>query len=130
MNQQARSFCFQLPDLPGTFEPVVTMLANAGVNINSIVSHRGNVVLSVDQPQVFRDLLEQKRIPFQELSSCSNGTPGTTGELAIELRLLGERLTAVIKQLEPHDVPISEMMEEQREELLRIAQDLHGFAVL
>ena len=130
MEQETQSLCFQLPNLPGTLEPVISALANAGVNIHSIIAYAGNLNLSVDRPEILRDVLHRKGIPFQETTACDGGVAATTRELAREIRSLAEQLGELAIALDRDDERISEMPKSRRDALLRVAGDLSALAAL
>ena len=130
MNQKPQSLCFQLPNLPGTLEPVVSALANAKVNIHSIMAYSGNLNLSVDRPDVLREVLHQRGIPFQETTACAGDIPSTTRELAKEIRALSAQLLDLVETLDRDGSTIAEMPRARREALLRIAGDLSALAAV
>jgi len=130
MDRRPKSLCFQLPNLPGTLEPLVTELARASVNINSIVAHEGNLVLNVDRPDVLRSVLQERRIPFQETTACTKGAPTSTTQLAEEIRELVRQLTELAESLDRAATGIAAMPKAHRQALIRIAGDLSALAAL
>ena len=130
MNQKPQSLCFQLPNLPGTLEPVVSALANAKVNIHSIMAYGGNLNLSVDRPDVLREVLHQRGIPFQETTACAGDIPSTTRELAEEIRALSSQLLDLVAALDRDNSTIAEMPQARREALLRVAGDLSALSAV
>ena len=130
MNQKPQSLCFQLPNLPGTLEPVIVALANAKVNIHSIMAYAGHLNLSVDQPEVLREVLHDRGIPFQETTACTGDIPTTTRELAVEIRSLSAQLLDLVSALDHDATRIGDMPRTRREALLRIAGDLSALAAL
>jgi len=130
MDRRPKSLCFQLPNLPGTLEPLVTDLAQAGVNINSIVAHEGNLVLNVDKPDVLRDVLRRRGIPFQETMASARGEPTSTAQLAEEIRELIRQLSELSDALDRAATGIAAMPKAHRQVLIRIAGDLSALAAL
>ena len=130
MSQKPQSLCFQLPNLPGTLEPVVTALANAKVNIHSIMAYGGSLNLSVDRPDVLREVLRERGIPFQETTACAGDIPTTTRELAVEIRALSAQLLDLVAALDRDASTLAEMPRARRDALLRIAGDLSALSAV
>lgn len=130
MSQKPQSLCFQLPNLPGTLEPVVTALANAKVNIHSIMAYGGSLNLSVDRPDVLREVLRERGLPFQETTACAGDIPTTTRELAVEIRALSAQLLDLVAALDRDASTLAEMPRARRDALLRIAGDLSALSAV
>ena len=130
MSDTPRSLCFELPNLPGTLEPVVTALANARVNINSIVSHGGRLVINVDDPETLRAVLRRDSIPYHELGECDDRTPRTAEELADRLLRSVERLNHLVEVLRHRGGPIDRIPQDRRDDLTRIVEELTGLLSL
>lgn len=128
MSNQSRAHCIQLPNLPGTLEPVVADLASANVNIESLIVHKGRLVMAVDRPDVLRQILRARGIPFQE-EPCE---PSLAGEsllqVATQIGRLADELVAVKGRLKEADPLAAEMPADVRETLMRIAADLGTLA--
>lgn len=130
MTKDVLSLCFQLPNLPGMLAPVVAALAEAKVNIHTIMAYAGNLNLSVDQPDILRDVLHARGIPFQETTACEGDIPRTTQELGVEIQSLSRQLADLVSALDHDDTTIADMPKARREALLRIAGDLSALAAV
>jgi len=127
MNSSSGSICFELPNLPGTLEPVVTALANAGVNINSILAHGGHLVLSVDDPDALRSVLRRETIAFHEVSECSSEDRLLSGaDWRAKIRSVLARLENLVNAIEGE--AIAPPTSEQRLQLARIGKELADLA--
>jgi hypothetical protein len=130
MDERPKILCFELPNLPGTLELVVSALADARVNINSLMAHGGQLVLNVDDPETLRSVLRRQGISFHETSACGDDALTTAGDVADRLRAAIEQLDAVVGELERNAVAPARPSEAQREALLRTAADLSALAAL
>ena len=128
MSNGPRAHCIQLPNLPGTLEPVVADLARANVNIESLIAHKGRLIMAVDRPDVLRQILRQRGIPFQEEPCEPAGTGGTLLEVAGRLGALSDELASLKVRLGEEDPLGVELPTEIRETLMRIAADLGTLA--
>lgn len=128
MSNVPRAHCIQLPDLPGTLEPVVADLARANVNIESLIAHRGRLIMAVDRPEVLRDVLHQRGIPFQETPCEPVAGGGTVLEIASQLGALSDELASVKTRLKDEDPLGVDLPDDVRETLMRIAADLGTLA--
>ncbi len=130
MNDEPRNLCFQLPNLPGTLEPVVSDLANAEVNIESIVAIEGRLAIRVDRPDVLRDVLGRRRIPFSEKPACPSDLPRSVAQFAGSLRDVARRLEALADDIAGREQPIGELPSEADERLSELLAELTALASL
>lgn len=128
MSNGTRAHCIQLPNLPGTLEPVVADLARANVNIESLIVHKGRLIMAVDRPEVLRDVLHQRGIPFQEEPCDPSMGGGTLLQIARQLGALSDELVAMKTRLSEEDPLGVDLPEQVRETMMRIATDLGTLA--
>ena len=86
--------------------------------------------LSVDRPDVLREVLHERGIPFHETTACAGDIPTTTRELAVEIQALSAQLLDLVAALDQDASTISEMPRARRDALLRIAGDLSALAAV
>jgi len=130
-DQPAQAHCFQLPNLPGTLEPIVADLARAGVNIESLVAHQGKLVMNVDRPATLREILRKRGIPYSE-DPCERKEQRieNTAELADALDGLVQRITALSSRLRKPPRPVTALSPAIREQLRDLGVDLSSLAAL